>query len=179
MELTEKIETINNQLINLFGIDTISGQPIWRVVWSEYQFEKRLTFYTDSGIQLLRPEVRMLPKYKQWVQKKYVLERLTIVPEINQDELPTTKTSYEPMYVFENKHGQYLPPRLDVAKFIIDSMYAAQGKTSLAKYVEEEDAKEKRIDDLQEYLFSDETDVSDHLSRQTGVVVPSNYTKES
>jgi hypothetical protein len=47
MELTEKIESINNQLIELYGIDTITGQAMWRVVWSEDQFEHRLGTYDD------------------------------------------------------------------------------------------------------------------------------------
>lgn len=178
MELSESIESINNQLVDLFGIDTISGDPIWRVVFSEEQFEKRLMEYTDEGLQLLHPEVRLVPKYRQWIQQKYVLERLTVIPDINADELPYNRLSYEPIYVFETASGKYLPPRIDVAKIVIDTIYAAQGKSSLAKYVDDEDS-EKRINDLQEYLFSDETAVSDHLSRQTGIIVPSNYKKES
>lgn len=177
----ERVEDINQRLIDWFSVDIVSGKPIWRVVYSEDQFEKRLTAYSDSGLALIRPEVRLLPKYKQWIQNKYVLERLTIVPEMNADELPTQKLSYEPMYVFEDKKGNPLPPKSEVAKFIIDSVYAAQGKGSLAKYVEE-DNKEQRIQELQEYLFSDETAVSDALSRQEGIVVPSNYnntTKEN
>ena len=177
MELTESIESLNVQLIDLFGIDTISGQAIWRIVWSESQIEKRLTYYTESGLQLLQPEVRELPKYRQWIHEKYILERLTMVPYVNRKELPTSVLSYEPIHVFEDKFGQYLPPRLVVSKFIIDSLYAASGKQSMRKYVEEED-KDKRIDELQEYLFSDETDVSDALSRKEGIVVPSTY-KES
>lgn len=179
--INERIEDINQRLIDWFSVDIVTGKPIWRVVWSEDQFEKRLTAYTDSGLALPRPEVRLLPKYRQWVQEKHVLERLTIIPEINSDELPAEKISYEPIYVFENKKGKALPPRSDVAKFIIDTVYASQGKGSLKKYVEEDD-QERRIQEMQDYLFSDETSVSDALSRQEGIVVPSNYkntTKES
>lgn len=181
MILLEKIETINQNLIDWFSIDIVSGKPIWRVVWSETQFEKRLTAYTDSGIALVIPEVRELPKYRQWIQNKYVLERLTIIPEINSDELPAEKISYEPIYVFENGKGDALPPKSVVAKYIIDCLYAAQGKNSLAKYIEDED-REKKVQEIQDYIFSDESEISDALSRQEGIVVPSNYnntTKES
>jgi len=182
MELTESIKSLNAQLTDLFGIDTLTGASIWRISWSEDQFEKRYGTYDDftpGGLYIRTiSEVREVPKYRQWVQEKYVLERLTVVPEMNAQDLPTSRLSYEPMYVFENRKGGYLPPRLDVAKFIIDSVYAAQGKSSLAKYLEPEENEEiraARIQEMQEYLFSDETDISDSLSRQEGVVVPHNY----
>lgn len=176
MELAEKIDTINNQLIDLFGVDTITGDPIWRVVWSETQFEKRLMDVTDTGIILLVPEVRLVPKYRQWIKEKYVLERLVQVPDVNRKELGGIKVSYEPLFVFETKKGNYLPPRIDVAKIVIDSVYAAQGKTSLAKYTEDPDEeKRKSIEEIYEYLYGDETDVTDALRHKEGVVVPRSY----
>jgi hypothetical protein len=176
MEITETVETINRQLIDLFGVDTITGDPIWRVVWSENQFEKRLMDTTDSGLSLLRPEVRLVPKYRQWIKEKYVLERLVLIPEINIPELPSTKTSYEPIFVFSDKHDNYLPPRIDVAKIVIDTVYAAQGKSSLAKYTDNPDEEQRKsVEDIYEYLYGDETDVTDALRYKTGVVVPRGY----
>src|SRR5438552_10464938 len=162
MEQTESIGSINSQLIDLFGIDTITGQAMFRIVWSEEQFEKRLTQYTDNGLALLIPEVRLLQKYRQLIQNKYVLERLCVVPEINQDELPAEKLSYEPIWVFETKQGDALPPTLWASKFVIDSLYAAMGKHSLRKYVDEEaknpeEHKEKRLKEYEEQLFGDES----------------------
>src|SRR5690606_31743133 len=151
-------ESINRQLKDLFGIDTVTGLPMYRVVWSEDQLEKRLTDRTDTGIHLLRPEVRLLPKYRQWIQNKYVLERLVVVPEINAHELPTQKLSYEPLWVFEDKKGNALPPTVWACKFCIDTVHAALGKQSLRKYVDEEaknpeEHREKRIKQLEEELF--------------------------
>ena len=162
MELTESIPSINQQLIDLFGIDTITGKSMFRVVWSEDQFEKRLTSFTDNGLALLYPEVRLLPKYRQWIQNKYVLERLCVVPEINQDEIPTDKLSYEPIWVFEKKDGVAIPPTLWTSKFVIDSLYAAMGKKSLRKYIDDEaknpeEHKEKRLKEYEEQLFGDES----------------------
>jgi len=162
MEQTEPIENINRQLVDLFGIDTITGKPIFRIVWSEDQFEKRLTSFTDEGLALLYPEVRLLPKYRQWIQNKYVLERLCVVPEINQDEIPTDKLSYEPIWVFEKKDGVAIPPTLWASKFVIDSLYAAMGKKSLRKYIDDEaknpdEYKEKRLKEYEEQLFGDES----------------------
>jgi len=165
-ELTESVESINGQLISLFGIDTISGDPMWRVVWSENQFEKRLMDTTDEGFHLLTPEVREVPKYRQWIKERYVLERLTIVPEINAQDLPSQKVTYEPMWVFETQHGVYLPPKLEAAKLVIDTVYTATGKmvAGLAKYKDpdsnQENAlnnKKERIDGLVNDLFGDES----------------------
>jgi hypothetical protein len=180
MELTEPIDSLNRQLIDLFGIDTITGHPIWRIVFSENQFEKRLVDTTDEGLVLLHPVVREVPKYRQWIKEKYVLERLVLVPDVNREELGGVKQSYEPLFVFEDGKGDYLPPKIQVAKFVIDSVYAAQGKTSLAKYKEpsgEEslEIKSKQVDQLVEDIYGDETDVTDHLRRKTGIIVPHNF----
>lgn len=185
MQITESIESINKQLVDLFGVDTVTGTPIWRVVWSEKQIEKRWGTYDDytpSGIFIRTvTEVREVPKYRQWIQNKYVLERLTVIPEINMAELPTQKLSYEPIYVFETKKGEYLPPKIEAAKFIIDSLYAAMGKSCMAKYVDEEannpiEVKEQRVAKLHEELFGNETEVGDALAYREAIVNP--YQKE-
>lgn len=192
MELTEKIDTINRQLMDLYGIDTVTGLPMWRVVWSEDQFEHRLGTYddvTESGIYLRTvTEVRYVPKYRQWIKDKYVLERLVVIPEISQGDLPATKLSYEPMYPFETNSGKYLPPRLDAAQFVIDSVLSAQGKSSLTKYkdpvsgLSTEDyleMKRQEIDKLQAELFGNETDAGDAMAHGEAIIVPRNYKEES
>lgn len=162
MELAETIDTINNSLINLFGKDSVTGNPMWRVVWSEDQFEKRLVDTTDEGLTLLSPVVKEMPKYRQWIPEKYVLERLVLVPDANSKELLGLKISYEPIWIFETQDGRYLPPRVDVAKFVIDGIYAAQGKKSMRKYVDEEaknpiEHRHMRIAKLQSELFGEDT----------------------
>jgi|SRR6266850_6694512 len=181
MELTEPIEIINQRLIDYFGIDTISSLPIYRIVWSEDQFEKQLTKFTKDGLELLYPEVREMPKYRQWIQAKYILERLSLVPEINQDQLGA-KISYEPLYVFEDKSGNALPPKWEVTQFAIDCVNAAMGKGTLHKYIDPENtqeahmqAKMERVEKIEEEMFGNETDVTDALRYKSGIIVPSNY----
>lgn len=163
MELGESINTLNSQLENLYGTDFTTRQPIWRIVWSEDQFEKRLMDVSREGLTLLVPQVMEVPKYRQWIKERYVLEQLVIVPEVSVKELAGVKVSYEPMYVFQNAYnGEYLPPRMDAAKFVIDSVYAAKGKHSMRKYVDEEEknpieARENRITKLQSELFGEDT----------------------
>lgn len=175
MELTETINSLNRQLTDLYGIDTVTGRTIFRIVWSEDQFEKRLMDVTNEGLQLLYPEIREVPKYRQWIKEKYVLERLVLVPDVNKKELGGIKQSYEPLFVFENAKGEYLPPKIQVCKIVIDSVYAAQGKGNLAKYKEtnEENLEKKRkeVEEMTAEIFGDETDISDALSRQEGVVL--------
>lgn len=178
MELTETILSLNKQLREHYGIDSITSLPIWRIVFSEEQFEKRLMQHSDGGVLLLIPEVRLVKKYSQWINEKYVLERLVLVPEISQDELPTQKLSYEPIWVFQDSKGNYLPPKFEASKFVIDAVYAALGKESLAKYKDpeiEEGAHEKKIDNIQEELYGEESDVTDALRCGEAIVVPPNY----
>lgn len=180
MELAESIESINRQLIDQFGIDTITGLPIFRVVWSEDQVEKRLTDRTESGLLLLAPTVMVLPKYKQWIKERYILERLVVVPEINRAELPESKLSYEPLWVFRDKNDSYIPPAFWACKFVIDTLYAAIGKSSLAKYVDEEaknpeEQREKRIQQLELELFGDESGLLGRTITGEASVVPQTY----
>jgi hypothetical protein len=178
MELTEPIESINRQLINLYGADTVTGQPMFRVVFSDGQREKRLTPCDDKGNELLQPEVRELPKYP-YIKAKYVLENLVGIPEANIHELPESRMSYEPLYVFEGSGNKYLPPRLDVAKIIIDTMYAALGKQSMAKYTQGSDEelaqKLKELDEIHEYLYGDESGLLGDTVDESGstIIVPS------
>lgn len=186
MELAETIDTINQTLENLYGADFTSKLPLFRIVWSNDQYEKRLMPTTDDGFYLLVPQVREVPKYRQWIMDRYVLERLVLVPEMNQKELADIKISYEPLYVFQNAYTDtYLPPRIDACQFVIDSLYAAMGKKSMrAKYIDPEmeypdEIKEERIKHIMEELYGNETDVTDALRYHEGVAVPSNYKADS
>jgi hypothetical protein len=112
-----------------------------------------------------------------------VLERLVVVPDINKKDLPTQKLSYEPIWAYRDANNHPLPPIWDATKLVIDVLYAALGKSNLAKYVDTEEnttkeGRELKITKLQEELFGDETDIGDALRYKEGVTVPSNYTKE-
>ena len=173
----ERIETINKRLDDFFGHDDL-GRPIWRVVWSEDQFEKRLTNHTKEGLELLTPRMVELPKYKQYIQERWILERLVIVPDINAHEL-TVKMSYEPMWVFQDDNGFPLPPKWEACKIVIDTVYAAIGKKNTEPRYQDPDARiskdellhkeAERIKKLQEDLFGNETDTGDALAHNAGV----------
>jgi hypothetical protein len=184
-------ERINKQLIDFFGIDTDSTNAIWRIVWSDEQFEWRKGVYDDitpAGIYLRTvEEVRHVPKYRQWIHQKYVLERLVAVPEMNREELPASKTSYEPIWVFADKYDNFLPPRIDACQFIINTIYAAQyGTKNLKKFIDPEDTTEKYLDNkkketdrLVEELFGDQSTLGGETVGEGGsaIIVPSSYNK--
>lgn len=191
MDLFEPIEAINERLKEYFGVDTPTNQAIWRIVWSEDQFEKRLGTYNDftpSGIYIRTvTEVREVPKYRQWVPEKYVLERLVVIPDVNIKELPTQKLSYEPLWVFQTTSGKAIAPRWEAAKLIVELVYATQGKGNLSKYkdpdagLSKEDWFEKKrveIDKLQEELFGNESYVGDALAHKEAVIVPRNFERK-
>jgi hypothetical protein len=173
----EKIEVLNQRLIDHYGLDTNTNQPMFRIVWANDQFEKRLIDKL-RGVALLFPVVAEVPKYS-YLKDFYVLERLVIVPEINLKELPTSKLSYEPIWAYRDNNNNPLPPLWPATKFIIDALYAALGKKSMAKYVEDNSPEvlEDRVVQLQKELFGNETETGDALRYKEGIVVPANYNK--
>ncbi len=180
MELTESIERINEQLKTLFGIDTITSQAMWRVVWAEDQLEKQLVHHTDSGVELLRPEVREVKKYS-WIKGRYILEHLVLVPEINMPELPGQQITYANIHTFEDAKEDYLPPNIIACKFIINLVESAMqrkrdGLSPIKKFVDEEysqeaslHAKGERLNQICEALYGE--DASFHDSKKLGSTV--------
>lgn len=168
-----ELESMNNALMAQFGIETISGRAIWKLVWSNDEMEKRYGTFEDRNAagDLIRrvTETRVVPKYRQWNPDKYILERLVLVPKYQQEELAGATTSYEPIFTMMDKNGEYLPPRLDVCQFVIHSVYAAQGKAPVPiKDYDPNDkngleAKKKRIDDIMEYFYGNDTDLQQNL----------------
>lgn len=180
MESKEFVDRFNNSLADLFGRDTVTNQAMWRIVYSDDQFEKRRTNNADNGTLLLYPEVRLLPKY-QWIKAKYILEHLVGVPEVNLVDLPTQKMSYEIIWTFEDKNENYLPPNLEAAKFVINTVLSAmqrhkEGQSPIKKFMDEEysqeaslEAKANRLNKICEQIYGE--DASFHDSKLAGETV--------
>ncbi len=194
MVIAKEVELINKSLIDNYGIDTFSSLPIFRVVWSDEQFEKRLMECTDAGIQLLTPEVREVRKYWHWIRHRYILERLVLVPEHQQVELAGVKISYEPLWTFENSQGA-LPPTEQACKFIVDTVLSHQAVAKamitgnervdrpLTRYADPDSSQEvakenqkKRIDNIVEELFGDQSSLggSTYVTKDS-IIVPRNF----
>lgn len=169
MELREPIEFINKRLMQEFGKD-LDGRARFRVVFSEDQYEKRWTRFTKEGFELLEPTVVELPKYKQYIHQKYILEALT--PVEGESDL-VEEVVYEPIWTFQDKNGNYLPPFYDGCKFLIEVRYASMGRSDVFdKYKDESISKEARmaeIERVEKELFGNETEVGDALAYGSGV----------
>ena len=174
--MSPEIERINQSLKDSYGIDTDSGLPMWRVVWSDDQLEKRLTKYTPAGIELIHEQVYELPKY-QHVRHRWILENLVLVPEHQRKELCGIKKSYELLFTFEHQGtGAALPPKYEVCQFVIQLVETAKsGQFDKARYQQDPDKAKKELEEMHDYLWGNETAISDHTQFGTGVFVPSNY----
>jgi hypothetical protein len=184
MDLPERIEDINYWLERDFGKTGL--YPNWRVVWSEDQFEmvkgRFVTYDNSNNIISTQEGVAQVRKY-EYIKEKFILERIMPVPELNREELVGREWSYEPLWVFEDKNGNWLPPKMEVCKIVIDSVLKASARAIGARYKNPEDdqdpieVRKMRIDKLQEELFGNETDAGDALAHGSGIVVPHNFEK--
>lgn len=169
MELRESIESLNKKLLDDYGTE-FGDAPRFRVVFSEDQYEKRLTDFTDEGFELIHPEVRLLPKYKQYIREKYILEHL--IPIVGETDL-LTKVSYEPAWVFQDKNGKYLPPFYEGCKHVIESMYAVMNQAgAFTRYKDKNISPEEHaahLKKIEDELFGNETETGDHLAYGTGI----------
>lgn len=171
----ETIEAINKRLKDYFGLFETTDKPNYRIVFSDEQFENRLTNRSREGFILQQAEFRKMPKYS-WIKSKYILEKLIPVPPQNLHEL-TEPLSYECIWVFEDRHGNPLPPIWSAIELILDTLHK-QMTGIIKKYTDPEmepEANNKRVDQLVEDLFGNETEISDALTYKQGIVVPSNY----
>lgn len=168
----EPLDVLNVRLIDHFGLFE-DGRPNWRLVWSTNETENRLSEFTPEGLQLVHPEVMLLKKYPLQ-QNRYILEHLVPTPGGRSDSV--TKTSYEPLWTFEDHAGNPLPPDWDVMKLLITQVQInmlAGGKRPIEKqpYGMGNTAEElkMRSETLMKELFGNETSVTDALSLDSAV----------
>lgn len=173
MFIPESLEIINKRLSDYYG-KFEDGRQNWRVVWSDDQVEKRLMSHTDEGFELLTPVVREVKKYS-YIKHKYVLERLIPIPSFHGQDL-VDKTSYEPVWTFEDSQGNPLPPIWEAIYLLIQVVkenLAGAGKKTPYKLPEEmgntPEAISARVDKLHEQLFGNETSLTDALGSDSAV----------
>lgn len=158
MELTEPLDVINRRLLDHFGRFE-DGRPLWQVVWSDDQREK--LFIDGVLVDAL--------KYN-YIQHKYVLVRLMPVYGDLLD-----KTSYEPVWTFEDRNGNPLPPKWEACEFIIYKVLEAAAKATGAKYkmpeseYQTKEAIAERVARMEEMLYGNETPIGDALSVDSAV----------
>lgn len=169
----ETLKVINQRLIDRYG-RYLDGQPHYRVVWSEDQVEKRIINQTSENFILSQADIREVKKYGQYIHNKHILEKLVEVPEILHKEL-LHKLSYEPLWVFEDKNGNALPPIWLAIEVVIETVLENSAKAVGAKYTKEgwtREESEVRLKEMESILFGNETPVGDALAHKTGIIVP-------
>jgi len=131
--ITDKIliESINETLLQNFRV--LDGRPIYRLVWSDSQLEKRVGDFTDwYGHILIRQEHKALREVKKyWYFEKpcWVLEKLVFVngvqalKEITLELVEARNGSYEPVYVFRDSEGNPLQVNWRVVEIIISVLH--------------------------------------------------------
>ena len=100
----------------------LADAPIYRLVWSDEQFELRKgTFNEFSGNLFLRQVigVQRVPKYP-YVKSRWILEKF-FPPEVAYtDTLPESYSgSYEPLFVFQDREEKPLPITLLALEMLI------------------------------------------------------------
>lgn len=169
----ERLEVINKRLSDQYGRFE-DGRPNWRVIWSTEQFEKRWVTHTKDGFELINPAVEEKPKY--WYSPdRYILERLLPVPQFVESDL-VDKTSYEPVWTFQDNNGNPLPPVWEAIFLLIKTVQAniaSAGHNAPYKLPEEmgntKEAIAARVELLQKELFGNETTIGDALTYDSGV----------
>ena len=120
-----EIEALNNRIGSEYR--SIEGHVLFRIIWSESAFENRYgTFreFTEGGLFIREvTEVRRTRKYNyihyRWIFEAWAPGNLTA----NRETPDAAGGDYVPVYVFENKSGEYLPPTEKVVRFLIAAVY--------------------------------------------------------
>lgn len=169
----EAISAINKRLLDHYGRFE-DGRANWRVVWSDDQLEKRWVTSTDEGFLLSSPMIAEVPKYS-YIQHRYILERLVPVADFMGSEL-VDKTSYEPIWTFQDNEGNALPPIWETVFLLVRQVQENMGNAGhnapyKAPYGMGNtlDEVKMRVEKLQEQLFGNETKIGDALAYDTAV----------
>lgn len=178
------LEILNRRLKEHYG--TTGDKSNFRIVWSDDQYEMRISEFTPEGLQLITPKIQQFPKYIKWVKERYILERLVFINEIVLD-MPVGKFSYEPLYVFESNKGEALAPIWPASKFLVETvLIAIEQRGNYTKYKmpysnEKEyiEQQKKELDELEKQLFGElQSDIPDALHYKEAIIVPANFNKE-
>lgn len=179
------LKDINKRLLTKYGRFSTTDFPRYRLVWSTDQFEKRWTKYTKDGFELIQPEVRELPKYRQTDPDRWVVEKCwEVIPEVNPELVE--KISFEPLHIFKGDNGEYIQPSYRAVEFVIEMVHKAMATLAGAEYKDplesihpkdQADFERERIGKLSKELFGNETDISDALGHREGIVVPHEFTR--
>jgi hypothetical protein len=165
------VQEINDRLIKVHGRD-YAGRPLYRLVFSDTQLEKRSGVFADYYGPIFLREfvgVREVKKYEQIAKGCWILEKLILG---NQPEL-LVNFSYEPIWVFRDKLGKPVQPYWWSIEMILHQLLFGERTTPQSAQAEDE----KKERDYINYVESmcDTTVTESLLQTGQGIAVPSNY----
>lgn len=120
------IDSINQDLLSKYRV--LDGRPIYRLVFSDTQFEVRKGKFTDwYGPILIREvtEVRRIKKYWYIQPPCWILEKLVFIhnnqalKDLTEELVEGRNGTYEPVYTFRDAQDQPLEVNPRVVNFII------------------------------------------------------------
>jgi len=131
MEIKPEIKSINDWLLK-YGGQSPNGLPMFRLAWSNDQFEFRKgTFNIYSGDLFLRTDIgtKLVRKYN-YIHERWILERWAPQELVKSDETPlVTNGDYIPVWVYEDKFHNYLEPTQKVIEFQFYMMQKGKAST--------------------------------------------------
>lgn len=138
-----EIEILNKKIGDEYI--TLDGHKIFRLVWSESIFENRHgTFreFTEGGLFIREvTETRKVRKYN-YIHNRWVFEMWAPGDVVRNPETPDAiNGDYVPVYVFESRDGNYLPPNEKVIRFLIAALHGRVRKDEIPsqEYLEEKE----------------------------------------
>jgi hypothetical protein len=138
------MEELLNTYLRSLG-KSLTGQYIYRLVWSDKILENRYGTYndfTESGLFIRSvTETRLVPKYN-YIKDRWILEKWADGSLTRNKETPDASNGdYIPVYVFEDGKGNYLHPTRKVLEFLINSLNGRVRKDLEPdeKYIEEKE----------------------------------------
>ena len=131
LHITEYLSTKGRNIFN---------EPIYRLIWSDDQVEGRKGYFEGSNY----PSIREMPKYN-YIKERWILEKW--FPPIQSDAIDSSRGTYEPAWVFEDKDNNSLEPNILAISIIIQ---AANGKLPTPEERKDKDTRkmQQEVDEI-------------------------------
>lgn len=178
MDDKNKIDGINKMLKDTFGVDD-KFRPIFRVVWSDSQIEKRWGTFTEMYGSIFIRETKGLVEAKKYnyIAHRWVLEKLMPAMTDEVIGLDNDRYSYEPIYTFEDKFQRPLPVEWWACEMIVRRLLGAMSgehrRTQSDVDAEEDAAYAKEVAYMEDVIADAQGgDVAVKLNAREGIVVP-------
>lgn len=176
----EDIKRLNKKLDETYG-RSVDGRPIFRIVWSDSQTEKRVgTFREYIGPIFLREETKLAERKKYPdIKSRWILEKLIFPPAPYCYELDLINGSYEPIWTFEGKGGIFVKPEWWACEQLCKFAIYGPERRLTASELEDIDQKafEKEVQHNLDVLEDHDPLIPNLIRAGEGIVVPSTFEK--